>query len=41
MRTIALLIALAALGGAPAPAPNYHLTHRFVLGGEGGWDNLT
>jgi len=41
MRTIALLIALAALGGASAPAPNYHLTHRFVLGGEGGWDYLT
>ncbi len=34
-------LALAAAPAYAAPAPNYHLVHRFVLGGDGGWDYLT
>ncbi len=35
-----LALAATALGAAQTP-PNYHLTHRFLLGGDGGWDYLT
>ncbi len=42
MKKIAtLVLAFFALGGVSAAAPNYHLAHRFVLGGDGGWDYLT
>ncbi len=43
MRSISLCVAILALCAAPvaAAAPNYHVVHRFVLGGEGGWDYLT
>src|SRR5579859_2186925 len=34
-----LLVALPAL--AVAPAPHYQLAHKYVLGGDGGWDYIT
>lgn len=37
MRIIGALLLVAALAAAPA----YHITHRYVLGGAGGWDYLT
>lgn len=46
MRLAAILAAISVVfaGAAPAaaaPVANYHLVHRFVLGGDGGWDYLT
>lgn len=42
MRYRALLLAVAALAAVPAAASaSYHLVHRYVLGGAGGWDYLT
>jgi YVTN family beta-propeller protein len=43
MRCHAFLLAIAALGTIPAAAANagYHIAHRYVLGGSGGWDYLT
>ena len=41
--TSALLLCAASLllAAAVAPAPNYYVAHRYVLGGDGGWDYLT
>jgi len=39
-----LIAVVAVLTGSAAPArhaPGYHVVHRFVLGGDGGWDYLT
>lgn len=46
MKTVSLLAALLALGlalpaSAATPVANYHVTNRYVLGGDGGWDYLT
>lgn len=43
MRYGAILLAIAAIAAAPASAASvgYHVAHRYVLGGSGGWDYLT
>jgi len=42
MRIISVCLAFLVLVVAPvAAAPNYHVAHRYVLGGDGGWDYLT
>jgi YVTN family beta-propeller protein len=42
MRTTSLFLAILMVVAVPvAAAPNYHVTHRYVLGGDGGWDYLT
>ena len=38
---LAGLLAVTAGAALPADAPAYHVAHRYVLGGEGGWDYLT
>lgn len=42
-RVIALLVSalVATAGASAAPAPSYHVVHRYVLGGEGRWDYLS
>ncbi len=37
----ALLLGATLLPASAAPTPAYHVAHRFVLGGDGGWDYLT
>lgn len=43
MRYVALVLAIVLPAGAAAAAPpaHYHLAHRYVLGGDTGWDYLT
>jgi YVTN family beta-propeller protein len=43
MRWHAVLLAIAAVAAIPAAAaaPGYHIVHRYLLGGAGGWDYLT
>jgi YVTN family beta-propeller protein len=43
MRFVLSLFAVAALLSLPvyAAAPRYHLAHRYLIGGAGGWDYLT
>ena len=39
--TLAALLAASLLPASAAPPVHYHLVHRYVLGGDGGWDYLT
>ncbi len=42
MRLLSAILCALVLTALPAAAaPNYHVTHRYVLGGDGGWDYLT
>ena len=36
-----LIAAASAIAGAQSPAPGYHVIHKILPGGEGGWDYLT
>ncbi len=41
MRTVAIALALAVATPLLAQTPgSYRITHRYVLGGEGGWDYI-
>jgi DNA-binding beta-propeller fold protein YncE len=41
MRCIALILALTAVTSLHTqPVPSYHVTHNYLLGGDGGWDYI-
>src|SRR4029077_4664324 len=40
MRNIVLVLALATVTPLLAQSPSYRITHRYTLGGDGGWDYI-